>query len=162
MSEIYFITGAQGCIGSWIVKALVERGDQAVVFDRSDDSRRLAAIMDADDLAKPPIARNEIKEWAEAMKPVAAFPNIHCKLSGLVTEANWASWQTDDLRPYVEEALNLFGADRMMFGSDYPVCLLASSYDRVLGSFQELLKDLSDGDRDKIFSQNAQRFYRLS
>jgi L-fuconolactonase len=115
-----------------------------------------------DHLAKPPIARKEIKEWAEAMKPVAAFPNIYCKLSGLVTEANWTSWQTDDLRPYVEETLNLFGTDRMMFGSDYPVCLLASSYDRVLGSFQELLKDLSDGDRDKIFSQNAQRFYRLS
>jgi L-fuconolactonase len=115
-----------------------------------------------DHLAKPPIARNEVKEWAEAMKPIAAFPNIHCKLSGLVTEANWTSWQTEDLRPYVEEALRLFGADRMMFGSDYPVCLLASSYDRVLGSFQELLKDLSDEDRDKIFSTNAQRFYRLT
>ncbi len=115
-----------------------------------------------DHLAKPPIARNEIKEWSDAMKPVAAFPNIHCKLSGLVTEANWTSWQTDDLRPYVEEALALFGADRMMFGSDYPVCLLASSYDRVLGSFQELLKDLSDDDREKIFSRNAQRFYRLA
>ncbi len=115
-----------------------------------------------DHLAKPPIARNEVKEWAEAMKPIAAFPNIHCKLSGLVTEANWTSWQTEDLRPYVEEALRLFGADRMMFGSDYPVCLLASSYDRVLGSFQELLKDLGDEDRDKIFSTNAQRFYRLT
>jgi len=115
-----------------------------------------------DHLAKPPIARNEIKEWAEAMKPVAAFPNIHCKLSGLVTEANWTSWQTNDLRPYVEEALKLFGCDRMMFGSDYPVCLLASSYDRVLESFQELLEDLSDVDRDKIFSTNAQKFYRLA
>jgi L-fuconolactonase len=115
-----------------------------------------------DHMAKPPIARNEIKEWSEAMKPVAAFPNIHCKLSGLVTEANWSSWQTEDLRPYVNEALSLFGPDRMMFGSDYPVCLLASSYDRVLGSFQELLKDLNDNDRDKIFSQNAQRFYRLT
>ena len=115
-----------------------------------------------DHLAKPPIARNEIDEWAKAMKPVAALPNIHCKLSGLVTEANWTSWKTDDLRPYVEEALNLFGVDRMMFGSDYPVCLLASSYDRVLESVQELLQDLSDADRDKIFSTNAQRFYRLA
>jgi L-fucono-1,5-lactonase len=115
-----------------------------------------------DHLAKPPIARNEIQEWAGAMKRVAAFPNVYCKLSGLVTEANWSSWQTEDLRPYVNEALNLFGVDRMMFGSDYPVCLLASSYDRVLGSFQDLLKDLNDNDRDKIFSQNAQRFYRLA
>lgn len=115
-----------------------------------------------DHLAKPPIARSEINEWSEAMKLVAAFPNIHCKLSGLVTEANWASWQTDDLRPYVDVALKLFGPDRMMFGSDYPVCLLAASYDRVLESFQELLKDLSDNDREKIFSTNAQRFYRLA
>ena len=114
-----------------------------------------------DHLAKPPIARREIKEWSAAMKPVAAFSNIHCKLSGLVTEANWVSWQIDDLRPYVDHALELFGADRMMFGSDYPVCLLASSYDRVLDSFQELLKDLSDDDREKIFSKNAARFYRL-
>lgn len=115
-----------------------------------------------DHLAKPPIARNEIKEWAEAMKRVAAFQNIHCKLSGLVTEANWTAWQTDDLRPYVDEALNLFGVERMMFGSDYPVCLLASSYDRMLESFQELVKDLSAADRDQIFSTNAQRFYRLA
>ena len=115
-----------------------------------------------DHLAKPPIAHKEIKEWSEAMKLVAALPNIHCKLSGLVTEANWTSWQTEDLRPYVSEALELFGAERMMFGSDYPVCLLAASYDRVLESFQELLHDLSDADRDKIFSTNAQRFYRLA
>lgn len=112
-----------------------------------------------DHMAKPPIARNEIKEWSEALKPVARYPNIHCKLSGLVTEANWSSWQTNDLRPYVDYALELFGPDRMMFGSDYPVCLLAASYDRVVGSFQELL---TDNDRDKIFSKNAARFYHLN
>lgn len=115
-----------------------------------------------DHLAKPPIARNEIEEWAQALKPIASYPNIHCKLSGLVTEANWSSWQTNDLRPYGEYALELFGADRMMFGSDYPVCLLAASYDRVLGLFQELLRELGDGGRDKIFSKNAARFYRLN
>jgi len=114
-----------------------------------------------DHLAKPPIARNEIKEWARALKPVARYPNIHCKLSGLVTEANWTAWQTSDLRPFVDCVLELFGAERIMFGSDYPVCLLAASYDRVLGSFQGLLKYLSDTDRDKIFSRNAAAFYRL-
>jgi L-fuconolactonase len=115
-----------------------------------------------DHMAKPPIARNEIKEWSEALKPVARYTNIHCKLSGLVTEANWSSWQADDLRPYVEHALEFFGADRTMFGSDYPVCLLAASYDRVLESFHELLRELSESDRDKIFSKNAARFYRLN
>lgn len=115
-----------------------------------------------DHMAKPPIARNEIKEWSEALKPVARYPNIQCKLSGLVTEASWSSWQANDLRPYVEYALESFGADRVMFGSDYPVCLLAASYGRVLDSFQEILKDISDSDRDKIFSKNAARFYRLN
>jgi L-fuconolactonase len=95
------------------------------------------------------------------MKPLANHPNIHCKLSGLVTEANWTSWQTDDLRPYVECAVEFFGPDRMMFGSDYPVCLLAATYDRVLDSFQEILKELGDTDREKIFSTNAAKFYRL-
>lgn len=115
-----------------------------------------------DHMAKPPIARGEIKEWSEALKAVARYPNIHCKLSGLVTEANWSSWQTDDLRPYVDYALELFGVDRMMFGSDYPVCLLAASYERVLESFQEILRELSESDRDKLFSKNAARFYRLN
>ena len=86
---------------------------------------------------------------------------MHCKLSGLVTEANWDSWRVDDLRPYVFCALESFGVDRMMFGSDYPVCLLAASYDRVLDAFQEILKDLSDTDREKIFASNAAKFYRL-
>ena len=115
-----------------------------------------------DHLAKPPIARNEIKEWSQALEPLARFPNIHCKLSGLVTEANRTSWKTDDLRPYINHALEFFGADRMMFGSDYPVCLLAASYDRVLDSFQEILNTLNDADREKIFSTNASEFYRLN
>ena len=115
-----------------------------------------------DHLAKPPIARNEIKEWSDAFRPLARYSNINCKLSGLVTEANWHSWQTDDLRPFVDVALESFGPNRMMFGSDYPVCLLAASYDRVLDSFQEILQSLSDADRDKIFGQNAEKFYRLN
>jgi len=86
---------------------------------------------------------------------------MHCKLSGLVTEANWNSWQPDDLRPFIDCALEFFGPDRLMFGSDYPVCLLAATYDRVLDSFQEILKDLIDAEREKIFSTNAAKFYRL-
>jgi L-fuconolactonase len=115
-----------------------------------------------DHLAKPPVARQEIKEWSHALAPLARYSNINCKLSGLVTEANWSSWKTDDLRPFVDCAVEFFGADRMMFGSDYPVCLLAAPYDRVLDSFQELLKYLSDTDLDKIFSTNAAKVYRLN
>ena len=115
-----------------------------------------------DHMAKPLIAKHEIKEWSRAFKPLASYSNIQCKLSGLVTEANWSSWQTDDLRPFVDVALESFGAQRLMFGSDHPVCLLASSYDRVLESFQQILKDLSQADRENIFSQNAAKFYRLN
>ena len=114
-----------------------------------------------DHLAKPPIAKNEIDEWSRAFAPLASYPNIHCKLSGLVTEANWTSWHPDDFRPFVDVAFESFGVDRLMFGSDYPVCLLAASYDSVLDSFQEILKDLSDADREKVFSANAAKFYRL-
>ncbi|HEX6728613.1 MAG TPA: amidohydrolase family protein [Pyrinomonadaceae bacterium] len=115
-----------------------------------------------DHMAKPPIARGEFKEWSQHLAPLAAFKNVHCKLSGLVTEANWSTWQTDDLRPYIDYVLELFGPERLMFGSDHPVCLLASSYERVLESFLELLKDLNDDQRKKVFAQNATNFYRLN
>ena len=114
-----------------------------------------------DHLAKPPIAKHGFDEWARNFQPLAKSPNVYCKLSGLVTEANWNSWTKDDLRPYVEYALELFGPQRLMFGSDHPVCLLAASYERVLGSFQELLADLSQEDRDLIFAHNARTFYGL-
>lgn len=128
-----------------------------VVAERCPDLRLVI-----DHMAKPPIAGGEFNEWSKEFKPLAEFPNIYCKLSGLVTEANWNSWRKDDLRPYIDYALDAFGPDRMMFGSDYPVCLLVASYERVLESFQEALKDLNDGQRKKIFCDNAMAFYRLS
>jgi L-fuconolactonase len=113
-------------------------------------------------MAKPPVASGEVADWAHEFQPLAEFSNIKCKLSGLVTEAKWNSWSTDDLRPYIDSALDSFGPERLMFGSDHPVCLLASSYERVLGSFQEALKDLSESERNKVFHDNAARFYRLN
>ena len=114
-----------------------------------------------DHMAKPPIASGEIADWAAALREVATYPNVSCKLSGLVTEANWTSWSAEDLRPYIERALEFFGPKRLMFGSDWPVCLLASSYPKVLESFQSLLADLAEEDRNRIFSENATEFYRL-
>src|SRR5712691_12512669 len=114
-----------------------------------------------DHLAKPPIATGEISDWAREIKEVAAYPKISCKLSGLVTEANLTAWRTEDLRPVVQTALEYFGPQRLMFGSDWPVCLRAASYDRVLEAFQSLLADLNDEERSRIFSGNATEFYRL-
>jgi L-fuconolactonase len=115
-----------------------------------------------DHMAKPPIKSGEITEWAAELKKVAAHKHIHCKLSGLVTEADWTSWTTEDLRPYVDIAFEQFGAERLMFGSDHPVCLLAASYQKVLDSFRELTRDLSDAQIEMISAGNAQRFYRLN
>jgi len=114
-----------------------------------------------DHIAKPPIAKREIDEWARELKPLAALPNVWCKLSGLVTEANWTDWRVEDLKPYVETALEFFGPERMMFGSDWPVCLLAATYDRVLEAAQILLGEIDEQDRQRIFSQNAIEFYRI-
>ena len=114
-----------------------------------------------DHMAKPPIASGEIGEWARAIKEVAALPNVWCKLSGLVTEASWSDWRIEDLKRFVDAALEYFGPQRLMFGSDWPVCLLAASYDRVLEAFQLLLADLTDEERSCIFSKNATEFYRL-
>ena len=107
------------------------------------------------------IARNELDEWARQIKELAASANVWCKLSGLVTEANWANWSVADLKPFVNTALEYFGPQRMMFGSDWPVCLLAASYHRVLEAFQYLLVELSDEDRNRIFAGNANEFYQL-
>ncbi|HKE60188.1 MAG TPA: amidohydrolase family protein [Pyrinomonadaceae bacterium] len=114
-----------------------------------------------DHLAKPPIAAGEIKEWAAELKPLAAFKNVSCKLSGLVTEANWVSWRISDLQPYVDYVVDIFGPDRLLFGSDHPVCLLAASYQRVLESFQEAVRSLSQSEQEGIFAGNAATFYRL-
>ncbi len=114
-----------------------------------------------DHMAKPPITSNELDEWAREIEELAAYSNVWCKLSGLVTEANWANWRVEDLKPFTDTALKYFGSQRMMFGSDWPVCLLAASYDRVLEAFQLLLAELSDEDRERIFSKNATEFYRI-
>ncbi|HEY6804252.1 MAG TPA: amidohydrolase family protein [Pyrinomonadaceae bacterium] len=162
----------------WLIRSDVLRGlNRLAAFDLSYDllvhTRHLQHVprvaescpelsLVVDHLAKPPIARKEIGPWLTAMKPVAAIESIRCKLSGLVTEANWAEWTVGDLRPYVESALELFGPQRLMFGSDHPVCLLAASYERVLDAFQEILKDLSEAERELIFATNATNFYRLN
>ena len=114
-----------------------------------------------DHLAKPPVARGDVDEWARQLKAIAAAQNVWCKLSGLVTEANWTSWRIEDFIPYVDKALEYFGPGRMMFGSDWPVCVLAASYEQVLEAFNTLLADLGDEDRELIFSKNATQFYRI-
>ena len=114
-----------------------------------------------DHLAKPRIKAGEIEDWKQDLANAARFPNLYCKLSGMITEADWANWSAADLRPYVEHALECFGVQRCMFGSDWPVCELAGSYQQVHDALSELLGQLSDSEQEQIFSKTAIHFYGL-
>ena len=115
-----------------------------------------------DHIAKPRIAAGEMEPWASLMRELASYPNVWCKISGMVTEAAMSSWQEDDFRPYVERVLAVYGEDRVLFGSDWPVCLLAAdSYGAVQSLAQRLLSDLSPEARAKAFGINAQALYGL-
>jgi L-fuconolactonase len=114
-----------------------------------------------DHMAKPAIVSGAIKDWARGIRELAGFPNVFCKLSGLVTEARWKDWKAEEITPYLDVAFDAFGSDRLMFGSDWPVCLLAAPYDRVLGLVSDYLNGLSPHTRTAVLGGNAQRFWRL-
>jgi L-fuconolactonase len=115
-----------------------------------------------DHLSKPGIKTKQMKPWKDLMAEVAGHPNVSCKLSGMITEADWKNWKPDDLKPYVEHIWERFGTDRVMYGSDWPVCLCAGSYDQVIGTLEEILKPrLDPGTSVKVFGENARSFYKL-
>ncbi|MEZ4896308.1 MAG: amidohydrolase family protein [Saprospiraceae bacterium] len=114
-----------------------------------------------DHLAKPYIKQQEIEPWASQMRKLASLPHVYCKLSGMVTEADWKHWHSRDFKPYTEVILEAFGAERVMIGSDWPVCLLAGDYVRVIDLGEELISALNPTDRTKIMGGNAARFYNL-
>lgn len=114
-----------------------------------------------DHLAKPLIKAGRTDGWREHLRAAAQLPNVHCKLSGLVTEADWQRWTPADLRPYVQEALEAFGAERCLFGSDWPVCELAGSYQQVFDALTEALGPISDYERSQVFGGTAARFYKI-
>jgi L-fuconolactonase len=114
-----------------------------------------------DHLAKPPIKSREIESWAAGIRRLAAFPNVFCKLSGLVTEANWQHWKPEDMTPYLDIAFETFGASRLMTGSDWPVCLVAGSYSRTLDVVKNYLRDHTAEAREAVLGGNARRFWRL-
>ncbi|MFF4137103.1 amidohydrolase family protein [Streptomyces mirabilis] len=114
-----------------------------------------------DHLGKPPIATGTLRPWATAVRALAALPNTVCKLSGMVTEADHATWTVDGLRPYADTVLDAFGPGRLMFGSDWPVCTLAASYGQVVDVAEELTGGLGAEERAEVFGGTATRVYRL-
>jgi L-fuconolactonase len=115
-----------------------------------------------DHLAKPKIKLQTLDDWLPDFKAASQHDNIFCKLSGLITEADWDHWKPSDLRPYIDAALECFGPKRCMFGSDWPVCELAGSYEDVYHALKEAVSSLSESERSDIFEGTARRFYGLS
>jgi len=156
----------------WLLRTDVQRGLAAVaeaglVYDLVVLPHQLPACAKAavllpqltfvlDHLGKPPIASGDLDAWAADLRALAALPNTVAKLSGLVTEADPGSWTADDLRPYTETALDAFGPDRLMWGSDWPVCRLAATYGQVLDVTRRLV-----GTDPRILGATATRVYDL-
>lgn len=125
-----------------------------------EEAPRLRAVIDH--IAKPEIRMQKLEPWKSMVRELAQHKNLYCKVSGMVTEADHASWTTEHLRPYVEHVTECFGAERLIYGSDWPVCLLAGSYDRVIGALDSILNPRLDAaSLQAIYGNNAARFYKL-
>lgn len=158
----------------WLLRTDVQRGldavaDAGLAFDLEVTPRELAAAARVaaahpdlrfvlDHLGKPPVAAGGSALWRRGFAELAALGNVWCKLSGLVTEADWARWTDADLAPYLAAAAARFGPGRLLFGSDWPVCTLAASYGQVLAAVR---RSLPPPDLEKIFWLNASTVYRL-
>ncbi len=154
------------------VNGLREVADRGLAYDflvRPRHLKYVPAIMDrapdlravVDHIAKPLIAEKVIEPWLEDLREVANIPGMMCKVSGMVTEADMSNWSSDDLAPYVAHVLGMFGYDRIMYGSDWPVCLQAGSYQQVFGAAKKTLSSLTSEESQAAFGKNAARFYKL-
>ena len=114
-----------------------------------------------DHLAKPYIKDKQIGEWKNGIEAIAEHENVYCKISGMVTEADWKHWERKDFIPYIDAVVESFGTGRIMFGSDWPVCLVAASYAEVLGIVQDYFSSFSKGEQENFFRNNAIKFYNL-
>ena len=115
-----------------------------------------------DHLAKPPVKSGNVDSWAQGIERLAAFPNVFCKLSGLVTEAAWRGWKPEQMIPFLDVAFESFGPDRLMIGSDWPVCLVAASYERADEVVKSYVLRHKPESQDGVLGGNAQRFWRLA
>jgi L-fuconolactonase len=114
-----------------------------------------------DHIAKPLIGEGKIEPWATGIRTLAQSPNLYCKLSGMVTEARWGQWQAGDFRPYLDVVFEAFGPDRLMIGSDWPVCTLSADYESAIGIVLENIRQLSPSQQAAILGGNCARFYNF-
>ena len=114
-----------------------------------------------DHIAKPSIKKGEIAIWAKYIKAIAEHENVYCKVSGMVTEADWTSWEYKDFTPYLDMIFESFGTERIMYGSDFPVCLLAASYEKVKGILSQYLQQFTLAEQESVWGKNALKFYNI-
>ncbi len=114
-----------------------------------------------DHMAKPNIREAEIDEWKKNIMSIAQCENVYCKISGMVTEADWQKWKPEDFIPYMDCIIESFGTDRIMYGSDWPVCLVAASYNEVIGIVEQYFSSFSENEQKAVFGENAKKFYHL-
>lgn len=161
----------------WLLREEVVRGIRAVgavglPYDLLLRPRELPAALELarrlpevrfviDHLAKPPISAGALEPWRTRIATFAQLDHVACKVSGLVTEADWSSWTAADLQPFVDHAIDVFGPGRLLFGSDWPVCLLAATYADVLGATRTTLAGLTDSEQAAVMGSNALRIYGL-
>jgi len=155
-----------------VMRGIRAIGDAGFTYDLLIYPRQLPAAIELvahfpnqkfvlDHCAKPIIKTCQFEPWATHIRELAKFPHVCCKLSGLITEADWSLWQPADLRPYLDLVVEAFTPSRLMFGSDWPVCLLAGEYGAVKNSIEAYAEQFSQSDRDLIFGRVAAEFYGL-
>ena len=152
------------------VKAVAEAGLTYDILVLPPQHEAAIALADAvpgarlvlDHAGKPAIADGGYEPWARFLTALAARPNVFCKLSGLVTEADWTKWTVGELRPYASHVLETFGPDRVMYGSDWPVCELAATYEQVYDSARAFTNALSPAEQEEVFGGTARRAYPIA
>jgi L-fuconolactonase len=161
-----------GCCDPDVQRGLAAVEAAGLAFDLLVRTRELPAALETvrahpglrfviDHLAKPPIREGARQPWADRLAAYSGLANTWCKVSGLVTEATWDGWRGEPISSYVNHAVDVFGPDRLLFGSDWPVCLLAASYAQVLGLAHDTLSTLSERERAGVFGENARAAYAL-
>ena len=155
-----------------VVRGIGTLGDFNLTYDILVYPRQLSGALSlvdklpdqpfvVDHLAKPQIRDGEMEPWAAQMIELASCPNVWCKMSGLVTEADHNSWTEEDLRPYIDQVIDCFGFNRVMYGGDWPVAYQATEYPRWVATLEHAVSGCSDEELRKLFRDNAIEFYRL-
>jgi len=155
-----------------VTRGIAAVGAAGLTFDILVYARQLPSVLSlvdrlpeqplvVDHLAKPEIGEGILEPWATHMRALAEHPHVWCKVSGMVTEADWSGWDAEDLRPYLDVVFEAFGPRRLMFGSDWPVCLLAAGYQEVLQVVASYASSLTPDEQGALFGGTAVRFYAL-